>query len=151
MTDQNIDVNNSSNAIASNGAGGDDSHQETNSTETTTPIDPLTCSNYFSLYDAFKDLCKNNADYFRKDDSENGQRIYCAYIGLMDHIESARRYVTDIKGFAHEYDFNKQIIGNGYRSFLLVVRSCINHGLKLSSYVMQNRGSLLFRKSLYMK
>lgn len=152
MTDQNVDDVNNCDANALNSADVDNTiaHQKINNDSTTT-VDPLNCSNYFSIYDAFKDLCKNNADYFRKDESENGQRFYCAYIGLMDHIETARRYVIDIKLFAHEYDFNIETIGNGYRSFLLVVRSCINHGLKLSSYVMQHRGSLLFRKSLYMK
>lgn len=114
-------------------------------------LDPLKSSNYFALYEAFHDLCVNNAEYFRKDDSENGQRFHCAYMGLIEHIEIAKRYVTEIKSFAHEYDFNEHTLGNGYRSFLLVVRACINHGLKLSSHVIQNRGSLLFRKSLYMK
>lgn len=114
-------------------------------------LDPLKSTNYFALYDAFRDLCINNAEYFRTDDSENGQRFHCAYMGLIEHVEIARRYVTDIKGFAYEYDFDEHVLGNGYRSFLLVVRACINHGLKLSSHVIQTRGSLLFRKSLYMK
>lgn len=107
--------------------------------------------NYFALYDAFKDLCINNANYFETDDSENGQRLHGAYIGLIDHLANARNYVTKIRTFVHEYDFNENVPGNGYRSFLLVVRSCINHGIKLSSYVMQHRSSILFRKSMYMK
>lgn len=107
--------------------------------------------NYFALYDAFKDLCVNNANYFEMDDSENGQRLNGAYIGLLDHLSTARIYVTKIRSFVHEYDFNENVPGNGYRSFLLVVRSCITHGIKLSSYVMQNRSSILFRKSMYMK
>lgn len=106
---------------------------------------------YFALYDAFADLCHNNEEYFKTDDSENGLRMHGAYVGLIDHLETARTYVRQIREFAHEYDFSADIPGNGYRSFLLVVRSCLSHGLKLSSYVMQNRGSLLFRKSLYMK
>ena len=129
-----------------NGLSEDKEDDSTNVSE-----DPLNSSNYFACYDALKDLCTNNVEYFQTDDSENGQRFYCAYMGFIDHIDSARKYVETIKEFAHEYDFNKATPGNGYRSFLLVVRSCINHGLKLSSYVMQNRSSLLFRKSLYIK
>lgn len=113
--------------------------------------DPLDSPNYFASFDALRDLCNNNIVYFRTDESEVGQRFLNAYVGLLDHIETARGYVDQIRMFAHEYDFNESTPGNGYRSFLLVVRSCISHSLKLSSHVMQRRGSLLFRKSLYMK
>lgn len=113
--------------------------------------DPLDSPNYFASYDALRDLCNNNVEYFRTDDTESGQRFLNAYLGLLDHIETARGYVDQIRLFAHEYDFNAETPGNGYRSFLLVVRSCINHSVKLSSHVMQRRSSMLFRKSLYMK
>lgn len=128
-----------------------DSHEPKATNSEIIALDPLKSTNYFALYDAFRDLCVNNAEYFRTDDSENGQRFHCAYMGLIEHVEIARRYVNEIKSFANEYDFDEHVLGNGYRSFLLVVRACINHGLKLSSHVIQNRGSLLFRKSLYMK
>lgn len=114
-------------------------------------IDQQTDENYFALYDAFNDLCVNNANYFETDDSENGQRLHGAYVGLQDHLKTARGYVTEIRSFVHEYDFHETVPGNGYRSFLLVVRACITHGIKLSSYVMQSRSSILFRKSMYMK
>lgn len=113
--------------------------------------DPLTGPNYFASYDALRDLCTNNVEYFRGDDSEAGLRFLNAYVGMLDHIEVARGYVDQIRMFAHEYDFSADTPGNGYRSFLLVVRSCVSHSLKLSAHVMQKRGSLLFRKSLYMK
>lgn len=113
--------------------------------------DSIKSPNYFALYDAFEDLCKNNVEYFSTDDTENGLRLHHAFVSLIDHLEVARNYVTEIKEFAHEYDFDETTPGNGYRSFLLVVRSCITHSLKLSSYIMQNRSSLLFRKSMYMK
>ncbi len=113
--------------------------------------DSIKSSNYFALYEAFEDLCKNNVEYFSTDDTENGLRLHGAFVSLIDHLAVARNYVTDIKEFAHEYDFDEKTPGNGYRSFLLVVRSCISHSLKLSSFVMQNRSSLLFRKAMYMK
>lgn len=116
-----------------------------------TDSDAINGCNYFALYDAFKDLCTNNAEYFETDDTENGQRLHGAFIGLLDHLETARGYVKEIRLFVHEYDFHESVPGNGYRSFLLVVRSCISHGMKLSSYIMQNRSSMLFRKSMYMK
>lgn len=113
--------------------------------------DSIKSTNYFALYEAFEDLCKNNIEYFRTDETENGFRLHGAFISLIDHLEIARKYVTEIKEFAHEYDFDETTPGNGYRSFLLVVRACLTHSLKLSSYIMQNRSSLLFRKSMYMK
>ncbi|KAJ6634788.1 Hormone-sensitive lipase [Pseudolycoriella hygida] len=113
--------------------------------------DSIKSSNYFALYEAFEDLCRNNVEYFSTDETENGLRLHGAFISLIDHLEIVRNYVAKIKEFAHEYDFDEVTPGNGYRSFLLVVRACIKHSLKLSSYIMQNRSSLLFRKSMYMK
>lgn len=105
----------------------------------------------FAYYDALNDLCKNNAEYFRKDETENGQRLYSAVTGITDNLLIVKNLVVQILEFVHEYDFDEHTPGNGYRSFVDVVKSCINHTVKTSAYVMQNRSSILFRKSHYMK
>lgn len=105
----------------------------------------------FVLYDALIDICTNNVKYFECDDTETGQRYLGAFQGLIDHIEVAKTYVLQIVQFVHEYDFDEHTPANGYRSFVKTIQACINHSLKVSKYIAQNRSYLLFRKNLYMK
>lgn len=121
-------------------------------TETTSTPLTLTQSTYsFVLYDALADICQNNIKYFECDESEIGQRFLCAFHGIIDHLIIARQFVAKIIGFVHEYDFDELTPANGYRSFVKAVQSCINHTVKISKYIAQNRSYLLFRKNMYMK
>lgn len=97
------------------------------------------------------ELCKNNIKYFEDDETESGLRMHGAFVGLIDHIETVKPLVKEVHGFVHEYDFDENTPGNGFRSFLYVVECCIKTTLKLSRYVMENRGSILFRKNVYVK
>lgn len=104
-----------------------------------------------AILDALKSICTNNLIYFQSDESESGLRIHGAFVGLIDHIDFAKPLIAEIEQFAGEYDFDEATPGNGYRSFLYVFNSALNHTLKVSKYVTENRGSLLFRKNIYMK
>lgn len=108
-------------------------------------------SKLFVLYDALSDICKNNVKYYECDETETGQRFLGAFRGVIDHIAVAKRRVAIIIQFAHEYDFDENTPANGYRSFVKAVQACINHSLKVSKYIAQNRSYLLFRKNMYMK
>lgn len=111
-----------------------------------------TTSTYsFVLYDALTDICQNNIKYFECDESEIGQRFLCAFRGIIDHLIIARQFVAKIIQFVHEYDFDELTPANGYRSFVKAVLSCINHTVKISKFIAQNRSYLLFRKNMYMK
>lgn len=103
------------------------------------------------LYDVLYELCQNNIEFFSKDDSMNGSKIHAAFLTLSLHIEFAKKKVLEISSFAHEYDFDEHTKGNGYRSFVIVVDCCIKHSIKLCRNVLENRSSLLFRKSVYFK
>lgn len=105
----------------------------------------------FAMYDALVDICQNNVKYFECDDTETGQRFLCAFCGIIDHISIARQYVAKIITFVHEYDFDENTPANGYRSFVKAIQACINHSVKVSKYIAQNRSYLLFRKNMYMK
>lgn len=105
----------------------------------------------FVLYDALIDICTNNVKYFECDETETGQRYLGAFQGLIDHVGVAKTYVSQIVQFVHEYDFDEHTPANGYRSFVKTIQACINHSLKVSKYIAQNRSYLLFRKNLYMK
>ncbi|XP_055606263.1 hormone-sensitive lipase [Uranotaenia lowii] len=103
------------------------------------------------LFETLIELCRNNIKYFENDDSESGPRIHGAFVGIIDHVETAKPLVKEVSSFVHEYDFSKDVPGNGFRSFLYVMECCLKTTLKLARYVMENRGTMLFRKSLYAK
>ncbi|XP_055550069.1 hormone-sensitive lipase [Wyeomyia smithii] len=103
------------------------------------------------LFDTLIELCRNNIKYFEEDETESGLRIHGAFVGLIDHIETAKPLVTEVQGFVHEYDLDPASPGNGFRSFLYVMNSCVKTTLKLARYVMENRGTILFRKAVYVK
>lgn len=103
------------------------------------------------LYDVLYELCQNNIEFFSKDVSMNGSKIHAAFLTLSLHIEFAKKKVAEIRSFCHEYDFDEHTKGNGYRSFIVVVDCSIKHSIKLCRNVLENRSSLLFRKSVYFK
>uniref|UniRef100_A0A1B0CEX7 BHLH domain-containing protein n=2 Tax=Lutzomyia longipalpis TaxID=7200 RepID=A0A1B0CEX7_LUTLO len=103
------------------------------------------------MFDALKDLCVNNINFFKHDDSEMGLRLHGAFLAPVDHIDKARPLVDQISEFAHEYDFDINTPGNGYRSFIKVIDCCIMHSIKTCRTVLEGRTSILFRKTLYTK
>ncbi|XP_023945668.2 hormone-sensitive lipase isoform X2 [Bicyclus anynana] len=105
----------------------------------------------YAMYEALKDSCQNNATYFQPDDSENGQRLYQGFMTLIDHIDTVWPLVDHVRKVAPLYDFDAKSPGNGYRSFVSVVDSCVLHGLKLSRQVCTGRDALLFRKGYFVK
>ncbi|XP_047533737.1 hormone-sensitive lipase isoform X8 [Vanessa atalanta] len=105
----------------------------------------------YAMYEALKDSCQNNATYFHPDDSENGQRLYQGFMTLIDHIDTVWPLVDHVRKVAPSYDFDAKSPGNGYRSFVSVVDSCVLHGLKLSRQVCTGRDALLFRKGYFVK
>ncbi|XP_068629365.1 hormone-sensitive lipase [Battus philenor] len=105
----------------------------------------------YAMYEALKDSCQNNATYFQPDDSENGQRLYQGFMTLIDHIDTVWPLVDHVRKVAPLYDFDTKSPGNGYRSFVSVVDSCVLHGLKLSRQVCSGRDALLFRKGYFVK
>ena len=123
-------------------------NQSTTATTSTAAAPP---SYSFAMYDALVDICQNNVKYFECDDTETGQRFLCAFRGIIDHISIARQFVAKIITFVHEYDFDEHTPANGYRSFVKAIQACINHSVKVSKYIAQNRSYLLFRKNMYMK
>ncbi|XP_061718416.1 hormone-sensitive lipase [Cydia pomonella] len=105
----------------------------------------------YAMYEALKDSCQNNATFFQPDDSENGQRLYQGFMTLIDHIDTVWPLVDHVRKVAPQYDFDATSPGNGYRSFVSVVDSCVLHGLKLSRQVCTGRDALLFRKGYFVR
>ena len=105
----------------------------------------------FIVWEALKSIIFNNIDYYKSDDSANGLKIHGALLGIIDLIEEARPLVVEIESIYKLYDFDDVTPGNGYRSFIKIFESAINHTFKIVKYVTESRSSLLFRKNTYTK
>lgn len=105
----------------------------------------------FANYDELVEVCQDNRQYFESDDSEMGQRFHEQFESIINHIDAARKYVTEFNGFMHEYDFDHRTPGNGYRSLVKAMHAAIDYCLKVCNYIAKNRRYLLFRRSVYIK
>lgn len=103
------------------------------------------------VWEALKSIIFNNIDYYKTDESTNGLKIHAAMLGIIDQLDVARPLISDVDDFCKLYDFDSETPGNGYRSFLKVFDSAINHTFKIVKYVTESRSSFLFRKTTYTK
>ncbi|XP_068146798.1 hormone-sensitive lipase [Drosophila tropicalis] len=95
--------------------------------------------------------CLEHSAFFAKDPTEFGQRLHAAHVAWQDFIVLANRLVMQIEEFAHEYDFDADTPGNGYRSFIYVTNACISHGSGICKQLLATRSTLFFRKKFYVK
>lgn len=101
----------------------------------------------FELYDALIDLCESNIQYYECDTTtEAAKRFLDAFQNIIKQLAIIRQYVTEFHGFAREYDFDENTPANGYRSIVKATHGMINHTMKLTTYIAENRGNLLFRR-----
>lgn len=105
----------------------------------------------YVAWETLKSIICNNIDYYATDESTNGLKLHGAFLGIIDQLEEARPLLENIQSFCKAYDFDEKNPGNGYRSFIKVFDSAINHTSKIVKQVQQNRASLLFRKNNYTK
>lgn len=106
----------------------------------------------FELYDSLVEICQNTIRYFESDTKiTTNQRFLDAFRKILQQVEIIRQYITEFNGFAHEYDFDEQTPGNGYRSIVKITHEYIKHTVKVGKYIAENRSNLLFRKKTYVK
>jgi hormone-sensitive lipase len=96
-------------------------------------------------------LCQNNENFFKNDKTVAGSRILIAFERLKEFLGLSMPVVKEIESFAHTYDYDAKTPGNGYRSFIFIYESALEYSMRVCKYITENRGSLLFRKSLYLK
>ncbi|XP_075166336.1 hormone-sensitive lipase [Haematobia irritans] len=96
-------------------------------------------------------VCQEHALHFKEDNTEKGQRLQGALVVWQDFIIMADSLTREIEEFASRYDFDANTPGNGYRSFISVVDSCIEYGLSICKNLTSSRSTLFFRKKSYMK
>ncbi|XP_054736586.1 hormone-sensitive lipase [Anastrepha obliqua] len=103
------------------------------------------------LYEELLQQCVEQADYFKNDNSEKGQRLCAAFVAWQDFIRLANTLVHRVDAFAYKYDFDEHTPGNGYRSFISVTNSCITYGQSICRNLQATRATMFFRKKYYMK
>lgn len=96
-----------------------------------------------------KELCSRNAEHFSKDNSENGQRLFISFLAMSDVVDQMWPKIVNIQGRVEEFDFDKDTPGNGYRSYLLVIKMAIDLCININERVVQKRDSVLFRKGYF--
>lgn len=96
-------------------------------------------------------LCWANAEYFSKDNSENGQRLYISFLSIKDTIDQIWPKVLNVQKVAPNYDYDPTVPGNGYRSFLSIMNAAVSLAVDLNRKVVAKRDSVLFRKAVITK
>lgn len=101
--------------------------------------------------EVLKRLCSENAEYFAKDSSENGQRLYISFLAIKETLDQVWPALTRVREVAPRYDFDENTPGNGFRSFVGVFDSAIAYAVELNKKVAAKKDSLLFQKTIVTK
>lgn len=96
-------------------------------------------------------MCQINIDYYKSDKSFVGSRMCSNFEKIVELLNVSVPIIREIDSFAHLYDYDEHTPGNGYRSFIFIFDSALQYSIKICQYITENRASLLFRKSLYLK
>lgn len=105
----------------------------------------------FLTWESLKCCLSNNIDYLKCEKS-NSLKLHGALLERIIHqIDEAKILYKEIESFSKEYDVDENLQANGYRSFLKIFDSAINHVSKTLQYFTENRSRILFRKNHYIK
>lgn len=111
----------------------------------------VTNENVYESIDSLQKMCELNIEYYRNDTSTSGSRLLSILNGIKENLENARPIVKQVDDFAHEYDYDINTPGNGYRSFIVIYKQAVKHSFKIAKYINDNKNSLLFRKQISIK
>ncbi|XP_076636553.1 hormone-sensitive lipase [Colletes latitarsis] len=100
---------------------------------------------------ALRELCHANAEYFMSHQDENGVRIRAALMAILDHLEQLQPLYKDVTRIAPMFDYDVEMPGNGYRSFLVLIDRCIIHSRAICHQIYCQKDSIFFRKSYHMR
>lgn len=105
---------------------------------------------YLIIDDLIK-MSMSNVEFYSDDQSSMGLKLNGIFTKLIEKLEKSVPVIKEIESFAGLYDFDENTPGNGYRSFVFIFDAAVKHTEKIAVYITENRGSLMFRKSVYMK
>lgn len=105
----------------------------------------------YILIDDMITMSTSNLDFYQSDKSFVGVKLHSSFEKVIEYLKKSVPVVKEIESFAGKYDFDESTPGNGYRSFIYIFDAAVRHANKICKYITENRGNLLFRKSVYMK
>ncbi|XP_050315776.1 hormone-sensitive lipase isoform X2 [Anthonomus grandis grandis] len=98
-----------------------------------------------------KELCLSNSEFFAKDSSENGQRLYISFLAIIDALDNISPKINEVQKRVEEFDFDEKTPGNGYGSFVNVSNLALKYAIELNNKILWKRNSMLFRKQVLTK
>lgn len=102
-------------------------------------------------WDALREMCRVNVEYFESHQDKNGVRIRAALLAMLDYLTQLQPLYREIARFAPYFDFDEETPGNGYRSFLSLIDKCIMYSNMVCRQMYHQKDHVFFRKSYYMK
>uniref|UniRef100_A0AAY5ES20 Hormone-sensitive lipase n=1 Tax=Electrophorus electricus TaxID=8005 RepID=A0AAY5ES20_ELEEL len=77
--------------------------------------------------------------------SDATARLLVTMTHIQEHGRAVEGLVTGFAAVYHHFDFDPQTPGNGYRTLVKVVHSCILHIIQKGRYIATNCGGVFFR------
>jgi hormone-sensitive lipase len=105
----------------------------------------------FGIINEMIEMSVSNAAFYERDQSSVGVKLRGIFEKLIECLRKSVPVIKEIESFAGQYDFDESTPGNGYRSFVFIFEAAVRHAQKTCKYITDNRASLLFRKSSYMR
>lgn len=93
------------------------------------------------------EVIKNNASYFE----QKCDAILTNLVNLKENYKNLLRLLDVVEGFSDLYDFDKNIQGNGYRSFVEICRAHVGKANELCEKLRIDRESVWFSEQKFIK
>ncbi|XP_034091874.1 lipase, hormone-sensitive a [Gymnodraco acuticeps] len=103
---------------------------------------------YKIVFAALETVCEDNIAFLCGSDLPYGavaKRLVTCLRQIQEHGQALRPVVGSFTAVFHHYDFDAQTPGNGYRTLVKVLLSCLLHIIHKGRYIVSNYNSAFFR------
>nr|XP_057902740.1 lipase, hormone-sensitive a isoform X2 [Doryrhamphus excisus]XP_057902741.1 lipase, hormone-sensitive a isoform X2 [Doryrhamphus excisus]XP_057902742.1 lipase, hormone-sensitive a isoform X2 [Doryrhamphus excisus]XP_057902743.1 lipase, hormone-sensitive a isoform X2 [Doryrhamphus excisus] len=102
------------------------------------------------VFAALEETCEENISAFSEELSDPpygdvAQRLVVCMKQIQEHGRVLEPMVAGFTAVCHHYDFDAETPGNGYRSLIKVLLSCLVHIIQKARYIASNHKSAFFR------
>lgn len=109
----------------------------------------------YKKFSEIQEICVRCEAFYTEKASptDNEARFIAAFRCTHTQVDDVLPLYQEIESFAHEYDYDADHPGNGFRSFLYVVDRWAEHTIKIISYIDANKASIGFpiKRHQYLK
>ncbi|KAL0964870.1 hypothetical protein UPYG_G00330190 [Umbra pygmaea] len=102
-----------------------------------------------AVFTALEAVCEENITALCEPASspygDASRRLVTCMEKIMDHGRALEPVVTGITAVYHHYDFDADTPGNGYRTLVKVLQSCLQHIIQKGRYIATNCNGAFFR------